>query len=105
MARSSTRPIVGMDVWYFGAAPPAAFPQAAKVVNVATPAGSGMGISLPGSGPVLDLVTWNAAGTAAAVTGVPFYYGTRPATNIAWCTMPRVNMPATSTSWPSGSAV
>jgi len=100
MARSATRPIVGMDVWYFSAAPPTAYPQAAKVVNVATPAGSGFGIPLPGAGPVLDLVTWNAAGTAAAVTGVPFYYGTRPATNIAWCTMPRVNMPASPTSWP-----
>ena len=100
MPRSATRPIVGMDVWYFSAAPPSAYPQAAKVVNIKTAAGSGMGIPLPGAGPVLDLVTWNAAGTAAAVTDIPFYYGTRPATNIAWCTMPRVNMPASPTSWP-----
>lgn len=101
MARSATRPIVGTDVWYITTAPPTVLPQAAKVVNVATPAGSGFGV---GVGPVLDLVTWNAAGTSAVVTGVPFHYGTRP-TSGAWCTMPRVNMPATATSWPSGAAV
>jgi len=102
MARSATRPIVGMDVWYFAAAPPAAYPQAAKVVKINVAAGSGFGIPLPGAGPTLDLVTWDATGTSAVVTAVPFYYGTRPATNIAWCTMPRVNMPASPTSWPSG---
>jgi len=90
-----------MDVWYFGAAPPAAYPQAAKVVKINVAAGSGFGIPLPGAGPTLDLVTWDATGTSAVVTAVPFYYGTRPATNIAWCTMPRVNMPASPTSWPS----
>ncbi len=104
MSRSPTRPIVGMDVWYYTAAPPSAMPQAGKVVAVTTPAGSGFGIPLPGAGPVLTLAVWDAAGAMTAVAGVPFYYGTRPATNIAWCTMPRVNMPATPTSWPSGSS-
>lgn len=101
MPRSATRPIVGSDVWYFTAAPPTAYPQAAKVVKVTTAAGSGFGIPLPGAGPVLDLETWDAAGVAAVVTGVAFHYGTRPASG-AWCTMPRVNMPASPTSWPSG---
>ena len=101
MARSLTRPIVGSDVWYYGAAPPVALPQAAKVVAVTTPAGSGFGV---GVGPVLTLAVWDAAGAMTAVAAVPFHYGTRP-TSGAWCTMPRVNMPATATSWPSGAAV
>lgn len=101
MARSESRPIVGSMVWYYTAAPPVLLPQAALVTAVTTPAGSGMGI---GVGPVLTLTTWNAAGTAAAVTGVPFHYGTRPVSG-AWCTMRRVNMPASATDWPSGAAV
>jgi hypothetical protein len=102
MARSATRPIVGGIVWYFTAAPPSALPQAALVVAVTTPAGSGFGV---GVGPVLTLAVWDAAGAMTAVAGVPFHYGTRPATSIPWCTMPRVYMPATPTSWPSGAAV
>lgn len=100
MARSDTRPIVGDIVWFYAAAPPGTWPSAALVVNIATAAGSGFGVPLPGSGPVLDLVVWAAAGTSSVVTGVPFYYGTRPATNIAWCTKKRVNMPGGATAWP-----
>jgi hypothetical protein len=104
MPRSATRPTVGDIVWYMSASPPNVLPQAALVVNIATVAGSGFGIPLPGSGPVLDLVVWDATGTSSVKTGVQFYYGTRP-TSGQWCTMRRVNMPASASSWPSGSAV
>jgi len=90
MPRSLSRPQVGTIVWYYAASPPGAAPLAAMVVNVPTPAGSGFGIPLPGAGPTLDLTVFAAAGTTSAVLGVPFYYGTRPASG-AWCTMPRVN--------------
>jgi hypothetical protein len=69
------------------------------VANVATPAGSGFGMNFPGSGPVLDLTVFAAAGTTSAVLGVPFYYGSRP-TSGAWCTMPRVNQNVAG-AWPS----
>jgi len=72
------------------------------VVNVATPAGSGFGIALPGVGPVLDLTVFAAAGTTSAVLGVPFYYGPRPASG-AWCTMPRVNQNLAG-AWPASQA-
>ena len=104
MARSQTRPIVGDIVWVFANSPPTAFPQAAIVVGVSAAGGSGMG-GPPGLGPVLDLCVLQPTGNTAPALGVQFYYGTRPAPGaVNWCTMKRVNMPATATSWPSGAA-
>jgi hypothetical protein len=98
MPRSATRPQVGSLVWYFAASPPAAKAQVAMVVNTATPQGSeGVG----GPGPILDLCLFTPAGTTAPALGVPFFYGSRPAAGAnPWCTMMRVNEPA-SGQWPS----
>jgi hypothetical protein len=106
MPRSRTRPIVGDIVWLLDASPPTAYPTAAIVVGIATPAGSGFGIGMPGAGPILDLCAFLATGNTAPALGVRFYYGTRPPPGaVNWCTMPRVNMPASPTSFPSGAAV
>jgi hypothetical protein len=102
MPRSATRPQVGSLVWYFAASPPAAKAQVAMVVNTATPQGSeGVG----GVGPLLDLCLFTPAGTTAPALGVQFYYGTRPTAGATpWCTMMRVNEPA-SGQWPSNQAL
>jgi hypothetical protein len=106
MARSATRPIVGSIVWLLDASPPTIYPQAAMVVGINTAAGSGFGVGMPGAGPKLDLIVFQPTGNTAPALAVQFYYGTRPPPGaVNWCTMPRVNMPASPTAYPSGAAV
>src|SRR5262245_28608127 len=96
MPKTLTRPVVGQGVWYYTAAPPTGLVPLPGVV-LALVAGGGTGVGSPA--PTYDLDVVAADGTHSKAAAVPFHYGTRPASG-AWCTMPRVNVPA-SGQWPS----
>jgi hypothetical protein len=90
MPRSQTRPSRGLIVWFYAAAPPVGLPSVAIVLNTV-------------SSTRFDLAVFSSAdGTISFAGNVPFHYGTRPATG-PWCTMRRVNEPA-SGAWPSSAA-
>jgi hypothetical protein len=89
MPRSLTRPQRGTIVWFYAAAPPVGKPSVAIVINSISKTN-------------FDLAIFNSADATISFGGnIPFHYGTRP-TSGPWCTMPRVNEPA-SGAWPGTS--
>jgi hypothetical protein len=91
MPRSLTRPQRGTIVWFYAATPPVGKPSVAIVLN---------SISRTN----FDLAIFNSADATISFGGnIPFHHLTRPAAG-PWCTMPRVNEPA-SGAWPSTTEV
>jgi len=98
MPKSLTRPVPGQWIWYYANNPPVGLPSPALVCQVVSEASEGQF----GPAPTYNLYVIAPDGTVTgAVTGVPYYYGSRPVGAIAWCTMMRVRVPA-SGAYPSG---